>query len=69
VLEDRGQLLHRENAWRGLLTGERNIMPPTPPRSEFVRQAAQRPQASFWKEGQDGSMRSVAANESLWSRR
>jgi hypothetical protein len=57
------------NAWRGLLTGERNIMPPTPPRGELVDRAAKgQPAATFWKRDDGGALRSVAPDERLWRR-
>jgi hypothetical protein len=57
-----------QNAWRGLLTGERNIMAPMPPRSEFVHRAAKGvPQATFWTQGENG-MRQIERGDPLWSR-
>ena len=55
-----------ENSWRGLLTGERNLLPPTAPRSDRA-QLAERSSVSFYKQGQDGSMRALRPDESLWS--
>jgi hypothetical protein len=57
-----------ENAWRGLLTGERNVMAPRPPPASRVLEKQARNSVSFQKQGADGQMRPVRGNESLWSR-
>jgi hypothetical protein len=57
-----------ENAWRGLLTGERNIMAPSPARSELIQRAARGvPQTTFWTQGTNG-LRQIDARDPLWSR-
>jgi hypothetical protein len=55
-----------ENSWRGLLSGQRNLLPPTAPRSD--RALAERSSVSFYKQGADGTMRALRPDESLWSR-
>jgi hypothetical protein len=57
-----------ENAWRGLLTGERNLMAPRPPPASLVREKEARNSVSFYRQAADGSMRPVGSNESLWDR-
>jgi hypothetical protein len=56
-----------ENSWRGLLTGERNLLPPTAPRADRA-QLAEKSTVSFHKQQPDGSYRRIADNEPLWSR-
>jgi hypothetical protein len=56
-----------ENSWRGLLTGARNLLPPTAPRSDRAHLAG-RSSVSFYKQGADGAMRALRPEESLWSR-
>jgi hypothetical protein len=59
-----------ENHWRGLLDGTRNLMQPTPPRSEFVQRAGQGQQkATFWRRGESGEARAIRPDEPLRSRR
>jgi hypothetical protein len=54
--------------WRGLLTGERNLLPSLPPRGDRAQIAAAQNQVSFFKQSPSGEFRPVAADESLWSR-
>jgi hypothetical protein len=56
-----------ENSWRGILTGARNLLPSTAPRSERA-QLAERSSVSFYKQSADGTMRALRPDESLWSR-
>jgi hypothetical protein len=56
------------NNWRGLLTGERNLLPGLPPRGDRAAIAAAQRQVSFFKQTPDGEFRPVGASESLWSR-
>jgi hypothetical protein len=56
-----------ENAWRGLLTGARNLLPPTAPRADRARLAEQS-SVSFYRQNPDGSHRQLRDNEPLWSR-
>jgi hypothetical protein len=56
------------HAWRGILTGERNLLPPTSPRQAFVDRSVRGvPQATFWTQGQN-SMRQIERGDPLWSR-
>jgi hypothetical protein len=56
------------NNWRGLLTGERNLLPSLPPRGDRAAISAAQRQVSFFKQTPDGEFRPVGASESLWSR-
>jgi hypothetical protein len=57
-----------ENAWRGLLTGERNLMTPTPPRDAYVAQAGKGQKTTFWRQDENGKMRSLRPDEPMWSK-
>src|ERR1700722_9684436 len=54
--------------WRGLLTGERSLLPSLPPRGDRAQIAAAQRQVTFHKQQPDGSYRRIADNEPLWSR-
>jgi hypothetical protein len=56
------------NAWRGLLTGERNLLPSLPPRGNRAAAADAGRQISFHQQQADGSYRRLGDNEPLWSR-
>jgi len=53
------------NTWRALLSGEANLLPPTPPPPLLQRQTEPSPVRIF-KQRPDGEMRPVGPHESLW---
>jgi hypothetical protein len=65
---DRYHGLPCQNHWRGLLAGERNLLPSLPPRGGRAAIAAAQRQVTFFKQSPSGEYRPVGANESLWSR-
>jgi hypothetical protein len=56
------------NAWRGILTGERNLLSPMPARQAFIDRSTRGvPVATIWSQGQN-SMRQIERGDPLWSK-
>jgi hypothetical protein len=54
--------------WRGLLTGERNLLASLPPRGDRAQRAEAQRQVSFYQKTPSGEMRALRPDEPLWSR-
>jgi hypothetical protein len=56
------------NNWRGLLTGERSLLPSLPPRGDRAQRAEAQRQVSFYQKTPSGDFRRMADSENMWSR-